>query len=573
MKKDLNRSSLSVVKSLFLGDLPLKSFSTLKLLTKDEQETLELILNSLREFFKDKESSFKSFDVAGEQPASYINSLKELGLFGLVIPEEYEGIGLSSYGYSRVMQEIAKYDGSTALTVGAHNSIGMKGIVLFGSQEQKKKYLPQLANGKLIASFCLTESGAGSDAASIRTTAQKQEDGSWLLNGEKIWITNGAFAGLFTVFAKTDSANGKISAFIVERAWDGVSTGHKEDKMGIRASATTSVNFQNVRVPAENLLGEEGKGFKIAMEILNNGRIGLGGGAVGAMKRSIALAKKQANDRKQFGKKIIEFPIIQEKIGLMEVACFSAEATVERVCSLIDSGQEDYSAEAAISKIYASEALWSVSNEALQIAGGNGFMKDYPYEMIVRDARINMIFEGTNEILRMYVALSGLKIAGDYLKAIGKGVTNLFSDPIKGFGVLSNYAVKKISRVSLFGKNNFEELPSELNEFGEIVHTYTHRLGSAAETVLKTLGGKVVDQQIILKRLSDISIDLFVNISTLSKVVSQFNESDADRRIYLINILRVQFQGSKRRMQNNLRCLISNEDLEVCEIGKGGEYF
>src|SRR6202012_3472957 len=242
----------------------------------------------------------------------------------------------------------------------------MKGILLFGTPEQRARYLPKLASGEMIAAFCLTESSAGSDAASIRTQAVKNDDGSWTLNGEKIWITNGGIADLYTGFARTSSAAGKITAFIVEAAWPGVSHGQHEDKMGIRASSTTTVNFADVRIPADNVLDVEGKGFKVAMAILNNGRTGLGGRAVGGMKALIALATQHARTRQPFETPLAEFGLVREKISQMTVDCFAAESVVWMVAHYIDSGVEDYSVEAAMSKVYASEALQRRAYEGLQ---------------------------------------------------------------------------------------------------------------------------------------------------------------------------------------------------------------
>ncbi|MCB0325925.1 MAG: acyl-CoA dehydrogenase family protein, partial [Bdellovibrionales bacterium] len=333
----------SPAKSFFLGQILEQNIFPFPQVQAEESETLRMVLDSLDKFLSGKEDLFREYDEAGAQPDEYIESLKELGLFGLIIPEEYGGIGLSNTGYSRVLQQSSHYDASTSLTIGAHSSIGMKGLLLFGSDQQKKKYLPKLATGEMIAAFCLTEPGAGSDAGSIKTTASKNADGSWSLNGEKIWITNGAFADFFTVFARTDSEAGKISAFLVERSFVGVRSGPKEDKLGIRASATTSVFFDNVQVPAENLLGEEGKGFFVAMQILNNGRTGLGGGCVGGMKRCLKLAARQAAERKQFGQPIAEFELVQEKIAQMAIDCFVVESVVTLVGHYIDSGVKDYS--------------------------------------------------------------------------------------------------------------------------------------------------------------------------------------------------------------------------------------
>ena len=249
----------SAVKSFYIGNIVEQNLFPFPKIDPEEAETLRIILESVDKFMQPKAEDYRRYDVEGSQPDDYINSLRDLGLFGLIIPEEYSGIGLSNASYSRVLQQTSRYDASTSLTIGAHSSIGMKGLVLFGNDEQKKRYLPKLASGEMVAAFCLTEAGSGSDAASIKTSAKKNEDGSWVLNGEKIWITNGPFAEFFTVFARTDSEKGRLSAFIVERSFEGVSTGSKEDKMGIRASATSTVTFDNVRVPSRKLTWRRGQ--------------------------------------------------------------------------------------------------------------------------------------------------------------------------------------------------------------------------------------------------------------------------------------------------------------------------
>src|ERR1700728_3726575 len=281
---------MSVAKNLLAGRIVEDSLFPYPRLRDKDREVLGMMIDAIDQFLAPKHADFKRWDVSAEQPAQFIQGLRDLGLFGLIIPEQHGGLGLSNAGYARVLSQTSSHDSSVSLTIGAHSSIGMKGILLFGTPEQRARYLPKLASGEMIAAFCLTESGSGSDAASIRTRAEKAADGSWTLNGEKIWITNGGIADLYTVFARTSSAAGKITAFVVEAAWAGVSHGKHEDKMGIRASSTTTVNFTDVKVPPENVLDSEGKGFKVAMAILNNGRTGLGGSAVGGMKSLIGLA-------------------------------------------------------------------------------------------------------------------------------------------------------------------------------------------------------------------------------------------------------------------------------------------
>jgi len=550
----------SLAKGLFLGTVIEEHIFPFPSIEKEEAETLRIVVDSIEKFMESKIEEFPKHDKEGAQPEAYIQSLRELGLFGVVIPEEFGGLGLSNSSYARVLQQTSRYDASTSLTIGAHSSIGMKGLLLFGNQAQKEKYLPKLASGEMIAAFCLTEPGSGSDAGSIRTSAKKQTDGSWVLNGEKIWITNGPIADFFTVFARTDSEEGKISAFIVERTDKGVAVGPKEEKMGIRASATSTVSFDNVALPSEALLGEEGKGFKIAMTILNNGRTGLGGGCVGGIKTAIKLAVEHADQRKQFGKRIAEFGLVKEKIARMTMLCFAAESMVNLLGSFIDKEFSDFSVEAAISKVFCSEAMWECSYESLQIAGGNGFMKEYPYERITRDSRINMIYEGTNEILRLYIALSGMKNAGAYLKDIGEGVGGLFNDPIKGFGVLSEYATKKFSQLTSIGRDKLSFVPNELREDAEVYETYTSELARATETILRRHGKDIIGKQFAMGRVANIVIDLVVGLAVLSRVSKMVHEKGADKCQQEIAISHCFAQEAKRAMNQNLRRIEKNED-------------
>src|SRR5277367_3781724 len=447
---------MSVAKGLIAGHILEDQLFPYPQLRDKDQEVLRMMVDAIDQFLGPKRQDFKRWDREAEQPAQFIQGLRDLGLFGLIVPEEHGGLGLSNAGYARVLSQSSMHDSSATLTIGAHSSIGMKGILLFGTAEQRARYLPKLASGELIAAFCLTESAAGSDAASIRTKAEKGADGTWTLNGEKIWITNGGIADLYTVFARTTSGAGKITAFLVEAGWPGVSHGAHEDKMGIRASSTATVSFADVTVPPENVLDVEGKGFKVAMAILNNGRTGLGGGAVGGMKTLIALATQQAQARKQFGQPVAEFGLIREKIAQMTIDCFAAESAVWMVAHYIDSGIEDYSVEAAMSKIFASEALQRSAYEALQIAAGSGFMRDYPYEQITRDCRILTIFEGTNEVLRLYIALSGLTDLGRSIGELKSAVDDIVNNFITGFGVLTEYAETRLTQATGVGRDKIE---------------------------------------------------------------------------------------------------------------------
>jgi acyl-CoA dehydrogenase family protein 9 len=554
---------MSVAKSLVAGHILEEQLFPYPQLCEKDQEVLRQMVDSIDQFLGPKHADFKRWDREGAQPAEFIQGLRDLGLFGLIIPEEHGGLGLSNAGYARVLSQSSSHDSSVSLTIGAHSSIGMKGILLFGTPEQRARYLPKLASGEMIAAFCLTEPVAGSDAASIRTQAVKNPDGTWTLNGEKIWITNGGIADLYTVFARTSSAAGKITAFVVEAAWPGVSHGRHEDKMGIRASSTTTVSFADVKIPAGNVLDVEGKGFKVAMAILNNGRTGLGGGAVGAMKTLLTLAANQAQTRRQFGQPIAEFGLIREKVSQMTVDCFAAESVVWMVAHYIDSGSEDYSVEAAISKVFASEALQRSAYEALQIAAGSGFMRDLPYEQITRDCRILTIFEGTNEVLRLYIALSALKDLGKSLGDLKAAVDDIFNNPIKGFGVLTDYAERRWTQATGVGRDKIiTPMPQLLRDSAGIYERYTVELARASDFLLRKHGKSIADRQQALKRVADMAIDLFVGLCVLSRA-ARLAAGPGESGSQAVAIARVFAQQAKRRMAHNLRRVERNEDEEM----------
>jgi alkylation response protein AidB-like acyl-CoA dehydrogenase len=559
---------MSVAKSLLAGRIVEDSLFPYPRVRDKDREVLEMMIDSIDQFLNARQKDFKTWDREAAQPEEFIQGLRDLGLFGLIIPEEEGGLGLSNAGYARVLSQTSTHDSSVSLTIGAHSSIGMKGILLFGSAEQRARYLPKLASGEMIAAFCLTEAGSGSDAASIRTRADKGADGLWTLNGEKIWITNGGIADLYTVFARTAGEGGKITAFIVEAGWPGVSHGNHEDKMGIRASSTTTVSFTDVKVPPENVLDTEGKGFKVAMAILNNGRTGLGGGAVGGMKTLIGLATQQAQTRKQFGEPIASYELIREKIAQMTLECFAAESVVWMVAHFIDSAMDDYSVEAAISKVYASEAIQRAAYEALQIAAGTGFMRDAPYEQITRDCRILSIFEGTNEVLRLYIALSGLKELGKSYGELKAAVDDIFNSPIKGFGLLADYAEKRLTRATGVGRDKLVgKIPTPLREATTTFEKYTVELAKAADFLLRKYGKGIAARQHMLKRVADMTIDLFVGLCVLSRATA-LAAVPGEEGAQAVAMAHAFARQAKRRLANNVRRIERNEDDEMDLLAK-----
>jgi acyl-CoA dehydrogenase family protein 9 len=450
---DQNKEIPSIVKGMFFGEIHEEEIFPFPHFSETQKEMAKEMCNAITKFAETEIDSVK-LDETSQIPDQIMQGLAGLGLFGLAVEENYGGLNLDYTLYARVFQEVAGIDGSIATMLGAHQSIGYKALLNEGNAKQKEEWLPKLATGEVVASFCLTEPGSGSDAYSIKTKAKKNADGTYTINGQKLWITNAGTSGFYSVFCKTDhDDNGKtvekISCFIVEKTRPGISFGEKEKKMGIKASETRAVYFDNVIVPASNMIGEPGKGFKIAMNVLNTGRLSLGSGSVGGMKAILKLSINQAKGRKQFGKSISEFGLIQDKLAHMAAHTYAAESIVYMTTGQILRGLEEYSMESAICKVYCSEALWNTIDQAMQIAAGNGYMKEYPYERIMRDSRINLIFEGTNEILRCFLALSGVKEPSDELKKVGKAadVSKALQDPIKSLGVLSGFAKKRIEKM------------------------------------------------------------------------------------------------------------------------------
>jgi len=368
----------------------------------DEQKMLRDMVRK----FVDKELKPIAGKIDEEEkiPRDLIKKIAELGLLGVSFPPEYGGSGMGETGYCIVQEEIGRGCSSTATFIGAHQSIGSSGIYLFGTEEQKQKYLVPLAEGRKIAAFALTESNAGSDAFNSESTVEDKGD-HWLLNGRKTFITNGSFADVFTVFAKHHGgkADGKISAFIVERESPGFSIGKIEHKMGIRGSETAELIFEDVKVPLANLLGRAGRGVIVGMRILACGRLGLGAATLGAAKEALALSVTHSKERSQFGHKISQNQAIQWMLADMATEIYNMESIVYRTAWMYDQGI-DVTKESSMVKLYCSEALDRIVDTALQVHGGYGFIREYPIERMYRDSRINRLFEGTSEIQRLIIA-------------------------------------------------------------------------------------------------------------------------------------------------------------------------
>ncbi|XP_049586597.1 complex I assembly factor ACAD9, mitochondrial [Syngnathus scovelli] len=533
--------NLAYAKDLFLGQVNQAEVFPFPEIGLEELEEINQLVDPVEKFFNEEVDSAK-IDREARIPPETLNGLKELGLFGLQIPEEYGGLGLSNTMYAR-LAEITSLDASIAVTLAAHQAIGLKGILIAGNDAQKKKYLPKLASGEHIAAFCLTEPGSGSDAASIQTRATLSDDGkNYLLNGSKIWISNGGMADIMTVFARTEvlvdgTKKDKISAFIVERAFGGITSGKPEDKLGIRGSNTCEVSFDNVPVPLENVIGELGDGFKIAMNILNSGRFSMGSSSAGMIKKMIELTSEYAATRKQFNKRLSEFGMIQEKFAIMALNVFVMESMAYLTSGMMDRpGLPDCSLEAAVVKVFSSEGGWICVSEALQVLGGLGYTKNYPYERYLRDCRILPIFEGTNEILRMYIALTGMQYAGKILtgkiKEMKRGNIGLALGMV-GKKLRSSYG--SVPAGVLAGKNGVihPSLAESAQKFEENVYLF----GSTVESLLYRYGKTIVDEQLILKKVADVLINLYAMTAVLSRSSRSISQGlrNHDHEVLLTN--------------------------------------
>jgi alkylation response protein AidB-like acyl-CoA dehydrogenase len=380
----------------------------------EHSDEIKMLRQTVREFVnKEIRPIAREIDEEERVPLEVIKKAGELGLLAVPFPEKYGGLDLGITGYCVLMEELQRGDASIATIIGAHTQLCAMSIHLGGNEAQKDKYLRGLNQGRLIGAWALTEPNAGSDAAHISTTAELHGD-EWVINGQKMWITNGSFADVIVVHAVTDKtrgARGGITAFIVEKDFPGFNVGKIEDKMGLRASHTASLYFEDMRVPAENVLGGVGHGFPLAMKTLDIGRCGLGGGAVGGAKEAFELSRRYAITRHQFGRPIAEFQAIQFKLAEMAVKIYTMEQIVYDTARKVDAGK-NATLESSIVKLYCSEMASEVIDEAIQIHGGMGFSRELPLERMYRDARVTRIFEGTNEIQKSVIATELLKQVG-----------------------------------------------------------------------------------------------------------------------------------------------------------------
>ena len=559
----------SPVKALFAGAVREDLLFPFPEPTDEERETVSAFLGSLRNFARDRIDSAR-IDREKRIPPEIVRGLADLGTFGISIPVEYGGYGFSSSAYCRVMEEIGRTDASLGILIGGHQSIGMKALLLYGTEEQKKRWLPALAAGEMVAAFALTEPEAGSDAASIRTTARYDAArDEFVLDGSKHWISNGGIADFFTLFAKDVALEAadehrRITAFAVTKDLPGLEIGPEEKKLGLKGSSTVPLVLKEIRVPAFNVIGPRGAGFKVAVEVLNTGRTSLGAGCLGGCKAMIREAALHAGERRQFATRIADFEMIRGKFARMVASTYALESLVYLTAGLVDRGLSDYSLEGAACKVFGTETMWSVVNDALQIAGGNGFMEEYPYERALRDSRINMIFEGTNEILRVLVALTGLRELGSDLEEVARAL----KAPLGNLGILSDYVGRKIR--GYVAPERLERVAPELAVEADLVRRYTRSFGAAAETFLSRYGTHILERQYQQERLANVAVDLYASIAVLSRASSAVRRRGAREAAEEIRLARAFVGSAKYRVVGALKEMEKNRDRDHA-AGRDGD--
>jgi alkylation response protein AidB-like acyl-CoA dehydrogenase len=532
----------------------------------DEARTVRRLIKDLRKLEGDVIDSAK-FDEEETIPDNVIRAFAEIGMLGLTIPKKYGGLELSSSAYARVFETLTSIDGSLAVLIGVHCGLGSKAIVLHGTDQQKERYLPALARGDYLAAYALTEPEIGSDAQNIKTTATPSKDGShWRLNGRKIWIGNAHRAGVIATFAQASvqrrgESVQRMTAFLIRPDMPGFRVVGTVRKLGIRGSTQAELSYEGLEVPADHLLGGVGRGFSVAVHVLNAGRLTLAAGCTGGTKRTLREMASYAEQRVQFGHPLADFEITQRKLSRTASDIYASDAMLGVLASLVDRGDNDFSLEAACAKVFASEMVWRAADDMVQIAGGRGYVKPYPYERMLRDSRINRIFEGANEVLRLFIALNGIQAPAEALKEIGSALRR----PLRNLGLLGGYATSRV-RLRLGQTSTLDfDVHERLKKNKDYFEKHVAELGGATDRSILRHREKIVDSQLVLERLANMAIDLFATACVIARTQSLIDErgvETCDREIALCDLFCVE---AGRRFRGNRHMLDARGD-EVDDI-------
>lgn len=528
----------------------------------DEARTVRRLIGALRQMRRDGLIDSAAFDEQETIPEATIRALAEHGLLSLTIPPEYGGLGLSPAAYARLFGEISRIDASIAVLIGVHCGLGSKAIVLFGSAEQKQRYLPMLARGETLAAYALTEPDVGSDAQHVKTRARLSADGThWILNGHKQWIGNGHRAGVIATFAQTSverhgTTVERPTAFLIRPDMPGFRVLSTVRKLGIRGSTQAELVYDNLKVPADHVLGTVGHGFSVAVHVLNGGRLTLAAGCTGGTKEIAHEMAAFTGRRVQFGKPIAEYEITQRKLARTASDIYASDAMLGELAHLAATPDGDMALEAACCKVFASDMLWRAADEMVQLAGGRGFVKPYPYERTLRDARINRIFEGTNEILRLFIALNGVQGPAEQLKEIGSALRR----PLQNLGLISGFAASRLR--STLGATPTLDVPlhERLHGHKDYLERHVADLRSATERVIRHYRRQIVDRQQELERLADMAIELFATASVIARTQRLIEEHGTEASARELDLCDLFVVESGRRFRAARQSLESPQD-------------
>lgn len=569
----------SFVRELFQGRLRLDLIHPYPRVPPEEDARVRAFLAKLDAFLREHVDG-EAIDRAGKVPPEVIDGLKQLGCFGLKIPTEYGGLGFSQASYNRIISLCATHESSIGVLLSAHQSIGVpQPLKMFGTPEQKKRYLPRLARGA-ISAFALTEPGVGSDPARMSTTAEPTPDGqAYILNGEKLWCTNGTIAEIMVVMAKTGPK--QISAFIVETSWPGVEVVHRCEFMGLKGIENGVIRFTNVRVPKENLLWEEGKGLKLALITLNTGRLTVPATSVAAAKTCLGIARRFGQERVQWGQPIARHDAVAQMLGFIASTTFAMEATSDLAALMADRGDMDIRLEAAMAKMWNTERGWEIIDKTMQIRGGRGYEtatslkargeRPEPVERIMRDFRINMIFEGSSEIMRLFIAReavdSHLKVAGAIADpSAPRGAKLLALIRVAGY-----YAVWYPRRWIGWGWWPRHREFGRLAKHVRYVDRASRRLARALFHAIVRFGPKLERRQAVLARLVEIGAELFAMSAACARAQmlrtskSPEERSQAPSAEYLTDVF---CRLARRRVEERFDRLFDNEDARVYQLAQ-----
>src|SRR5213596_953506 len=561
--------ALGFTKGLFQGHFVSDWVMPYPRIPAAQQAELDDTLTELRKFL-DEHLDPAEIDRNADIPRSVIDGLGRVGVLGMTAPKEYGGRGFSQMANCKVLEEIGRRCASTSVFVNAHHSIGIRALLLFGTHEQKQKWLPKLVSGEQLGAFALTEREAGSDAANVQMQARLSEDGShFILNGEKRYITNAAIAHELTVMARTPvpgSNKTAITAFLVTPDMPGFEMlEERMPKMGIRGTATGRFALREVRVPKENILGPLGKGLKVALTVLDFGRTTFGACCTVAAKTCLELATEHANTRRQFDRPLADFELVQKKIARIAADAYAMEAMTTITASLIDRGLEDYMLETAMLKVFTTERLWECINDVFQIYGGSAYFVDLPLERMLRDARINQIGEGANEVLTSFIALVGMRGPGMEFKEI--------------YDTMMKPSRDRMSKAWAAGKNRLgatvcvpdvpvqsEQLRTHAQKLGRLIW----RFNFAVNRALITYREPILDMQLVQERIANAAMDLFASTCVLSRwdAEIQFARRNGDSAPRDQSAGDLFLRQSFRRIRRFLGGLADNDDKALLATAK-----